>query len=326
MRTTPALSSQVVPLASQAPYHAASLCVSQLPAGAGCYCSGQQGLISILSCDTYHSSPGTVCLPSCHSEPLSALQATSAVSHHAVAPDPPFLHTHTAREGVQVLRGQIRLPDLSPPPRRWDLPPAFTISKTRPLQGGAEAQARGALSSIYSSLAGGAWVNASGWESASPVCSWFGVTCTLDTVVSLHMEANGLVGQVPDLDGLPGLVELSLDGNSVEMTVPQLLQSLQTLTGLKVLSMESNSLSGPLPDAWFPDTIRVPLLPYPVTQPVCVFDVLMMWALAFRCWILTGIVFKVPGCHRIWHSGPACPPACRPARCSQGRSHQAWAV
>ncbi|KAM0944841.1 putative protein kinase RLK-Pelle-LRR-III family [Dioscorea sansibarensis] len=93
------------------------------------------------------------------------------------------------------------------------------------------------------------------WNSSTPTCGWVGVTCDPNgtTVIALRLPGTGLVGPIPPstLSNLPSLRILSLHSNRLSGPLPS---DFSNLTLLRNLYLHNNRLSGPFPPA-------IPLLP-----------------------------------------------------------------
>ncbi|KAK4405016.1 Leucine-rich repeat receptor-like serine/threonine-protein kinase BAM1 [Sesamum angolense] len=82
------------------------------------------------------------------------------------------------------------------------------------------------------------------WNSSDPtsVCSWIGVKCFHDRVVSLNVSNMALYGSVsPQISRLEKLVELSIDGNNFTGEI-----QIENMTSLRFLNMSNNQFSGSL--------------------------------------------------------------------------------
>ncbi|XP_039126026.1 probable inactive receptor kinase At2g26730 [Dioscorea cayenensis subsp. rotundata] len=94
------------------------------------------------------------------------------------------------------------------------------------------------------------------WNSSTPTCSWVGVTCdpNATTVIALRLPGTGLVGPIPSstLSNLPSLRILSLHSNRLSGPLPS---DFSNLTLLRSLYLHNNLLSGPFPPA-------IPLFPH----------------------------------------------------------------
>ncbi|WCJ32533.1 Receptor-like protein kinase BRI1-like 3 [Euphorbia peplus] len=92
----------------------------------------------------------------------------------------------------------------------------------------------------------------SNWNSSSPnPCSWYGVSCSLDNLVtSLNLTNSGLVGylHLPQLVSLQSLKHLSLHGNSFAAGN---LSSGGGVCNLETLDLSSNNFSDPIPPESF---------------------------------------------------------------------------
>ena len=93
---------------------------------------------------------------------------------------------------------------------------------------------RAALIALYDSTDGDHWSNKTGWNDAPGTeCSWYGVTCTGDSVTILDLYANQLTGSLPaELGNLINLTYLSLHTNQLAGTIPAELNNLTNLTDL----------------------------------------------------------------------------------------------
>jgi Leucine-rich repeat (LRR) protein len=132
------------------------------------------------------------------------------------------------------------------------------------------------LVNFYSALGGGNWKNDLNWlDQSQSVCGWQGISCDSATgrVASVALPNNGLIGMVPeDIFDLPGLKILNLQSNQIAINFSTVsnaqflealdlaatgirflysLQNLASLPNFRYLSLASNSLSGPIPEAVF---------------------------------------------------------------------------
>jgi len=142
-------------------------------------------------------------------------------------------------------------------------------------QSGTE-QERQILVNLYNALGGRNWNSDDNWlDDSQNICGWFGISCdsTTGQVVSVVLRNNGLTGMVPaDLFDLPALRILNLESNQIEIdfsavakarslesldltaTGIRFLNTLQNLSGLpnfRFLSLGTNGLTGPIPEAVF---------------------------------------------------------------------------
>ncbi|GAB2210532.1 hypothetical protein Droror1_Dr00015799 [Drosera rotundifolia] len=89
------------------------------------------------------------------------------------------------------------------------------------------------------------------WPTTTPLCTWVGVTCdptTNTTVRSLRLPAVGLVGPIPPdtLSRLSSLRVLSLRSNALSGPIPS---DFSNLTSLRNLYLQDNEFSGQFPDS-----------------------------------------------------------------------------
>jgi len=133
---------------------------------------------------------------------------------------------------------------------------------------------RYALVQIYYSTTGDAWFNSNQWLSEFHACSWYGIACSKDNLVTdLMLDNNGLVGLIPtDLSLLTNLILISMDTNSLEGTIPSQIEKLEklsklflhanfltgllpsefgALTDLKTVDLRANNLIGPIPEEMY---------------------------------------------------------------------------
>ena len=132
------------------------------------------------------------------------------------------------------------------------------------------------LVNLYNGLGGRYWISDDNWlDPSQNICEWFGISCdsTTGQVVSIVLRNNGLTGMVPsDLFDLPALRILNLESNQIEIdfsavakarnlesldltaTGIRFLNTLEDLSGLpnfRFLSLGTNGLTGPIPEAVF---------------------------------------------------------------------------
>ncbi|MFN8496592.1 MAG: PKD domain-containing protein [Anaerolineae bacterium] len=111
-----------------------------------------------------------------------------------------------------------------PPP-----PPAFSCANVTDVSA-AECQA---LVALYTSAGGSGWQTRTNWLTATRVCAWYGVGCSLGHITSLSLTNNGLKGTLPtELGNLTSLQTLSLGNNgALAGALPS------TLTGARLTSL-----------------------------------------------------------------------------------------
>jgi len=101
------------------------------------------------------------------------------------------------------------------------------------------------LIDLYDQTNGDNWSNKTGWKGAAGTeCTWFGVTCNgaADTVLAVNLASNNLTGHLPALL-LPFLALLRLDSNHLTGPLPDF----PTGSQLETLLVRSNALVGEIP-------------------------------------------------------------------------------
>ncbi|MEQ1593959.1 MAG: hypothetical protein ABL985_02570 [Casimicrobium sp.] len=114
---------------------------------------------------------------------------------------------------------------------------------------------RAVLVSLYNGTNGASWTNTTApnapWTVAAAPggeCTWFGVVCapsgSSDTIVEINLPSNNLVGTLPaSLNTLSNLRSLRLQSNSISGALP----SLTGLSSLSYVDVRSNQLTGNVP-------------------------------------------------------------------------------
>ena len=108
---------------------------------------------------------------------------------------------------------------------------------------------RDALIALYNSTDGANWKDNTGWMGAAGTeCTWFGVTCSNNSVSRLSFWQNQLTGTIPsELGNLTNLTYLHFGANSLSGSIPKELGNLTKLTGIYLFS---NALTGAIPQEW----------------------------------------------------------------------------
>lgn len=108
---------------------------------------------------------------------------------------------------------------------------------------------RNSLIALYNSTGGADWINKTGWDINNPdsdVSTWFGITVSNGKVVSINLNNNGLIGNIPDLSALTGLLGISLNYNNFSNTaIPS---SFSQMKSLQYISIPFSNLNGIIPD------------------------------------------------------------------------------
>mmetsp|Transcript_19175 Transcript_19175/g.53419 ORF Transcript_19175/g.53419 Transcript_19175/m.53419 type:complete len:949 (+) Transcript_19175:141-2987(+) len=105
---------------------------------------------------------------------------------------------------------------------------------------------RYAVVQVYFSTMGDAWLKNNQWLSEFHACSWYGIACSVDNLVTdLMLDYNGLNGTIPsDISLLENLILISVDTNSLRGKIPTQIGQLENLS---TLFMQANFLTGSLP-------------------------------------------------------------------------------
>ncbi len=111
---------------------------------------------------------------------------------------------------------------------------------------------RATLISLYDNTGGPGWVRQTKpnssirWKDpAGTECSWFGVTCDAGNqrIVSIDLQANNLIGNLPPLDGLASIISIDVGTNRLSGRLP----ALTPLAALRTFFAYNNRFSGPIP-------------------------------------------------------------------------------
>jgi Leucine-rich repeat (LRR) protein len=106
---------------------------------------------------------------------------------------------------------------------------------------------RAALVNLYNSANGSGWANKTNWLTGAGECTWYGVECLGNQVVTLNLQSNNLVGSIPPaLGNLTALQYLFLGDNRLSGSIPP---ELGNLLSLQLLGLNNNQLTGAIPPA-----------------------------------------------------------------------------
>lgn len=87
------------------------------------------------------------------------------------------------------------------------------------------------------------------WNPSVNVCNWRGIGCSRFRVIWVRLPGARLVGRIPrgSLGNLTELQKLSLRHNSLQGSIPE---DLSNCKALKIVNLQGNQMSGPLPSEW----------------------------------------------------------------------------
>ncbi|AXT18307.1 hypothetical protein D7030_08395 [Flavobacteriaceae bacterium AU392] len=115
---------------------------------------------------------------------------------------------------------------------------------------------RDALIALYNATDGANWTNNTNWNTAAPVCDWYGVIVENGTITQLNLTSNGLIGTIPtELSALTELRGFRLDYNQLTGSIPSWVFNLQSTSSIDIL-LNNNQLSGVLPTTMNSPNIR----------------------------------------------------------------------
>lgn len=106
------------------------------------------------------------------------------------------------------------------------------------------------LIALYDSTNGESWTNNAGWKqgkagtNCNPCNGWYGVQCANNRVVSLELQQNNLIGNLPSIIGLNNLQHFTCGSNKLTGPIPKL----TPLSSLSTFDCSNNQLSGIIPD------------------------------------------------------------------------------
>ena len=91
------------------------------------------------------------------------------------------------------------------------------------------------------------WDCSAGIPSAAGVCTWGGITCSKNNVISVNLSGLGLSGSIPaSIGDITTIQSLILSNNNIIGTIPS---SITNLIGLTNINISGNKLSGVIPTA-----------------------------------------------------------------------------
>lgn len=92
-----------------------------------------------------------------------------------------------------------------------------------------------ALVNLFNSTDGENWQENTGWMKDDTPCSWFGIVCKNGKLSEIHLQENGLQGQLPESIGNWSALEyLNVNDNELSGTVPGSIGQMTDLQGLWV--------------------------------------------------------------------------------------------
>ena len=102
-----------------------------------------------------------------------------------------------------------------------------------------------ALVALFNGAGGPGWTHRDRWLADAQPCGWYGVECSMGSVVQIALPENGLVGTLPP--GLGNLSRLSWLDLSFNLLTGRIPAELGNLSDLNLLSLHSNHLYGWIP-------------------------------------------------------------------------------
>ena len=135
----------------------------------------------------------------------SAASSADFIANHSL----PSLQTFALQDDSQFLQGSPEIKEAAPTvegstDRAFAVHPSgiFTTSASGfqihiPIIFKTDIE-RTTLMALYNGTQGDDWFNNTGWNTSSPICTWYGVTCdSANHVTSLVLENNNLKGSIP---------------------------------------------------------------------------------------------------------------------------------
>jgi len=104
-----------------------------------------------------------------------------------------------------------------------------------------------ALIDLYNSTGGNNWLNNTGWATAAPVSTWYGITTRFGRVAEINLPYNRLTGNLPaSLGTLQSLTILDLSDRQLTGIIPA---SIGNLASLRSLNLSACQFSGNIPSS-----------------------------------------------------------------------------
>ncbi len=103
-----------------------------------------------------------------------------------------------------------------------------------------------AIVALHQHTDGRYWTNTGGWLKTPNPCGWLGLDCEGLTVTAIRLPDNNLVGTLPDdITMLTSLRVLELNSNSISGPIPS--SDFDNLDSLEELDLQHNELTGSIP-------------------------------------------------------------------------------
>ncbi len=100
------------------------------------------------------------------------------------------------------------------------------------------------LVELYNNTYGNNWTDSYNWNLTNTPCSWEGVSCINQHVITIERQTKNLTGSLPDLSALTELQTLDLKNNKLLDRIPKL----DALVNLQSIDLANNQLTGNIPN------------------------------------------------------------------------------
>ncbi len=104
-----------------------------------------------------------------------------------------------------------------------------------------------AMEALWDSTNGPGWTNTTGWDTNTPIDSWYNIIVSGGHITEILLNQNNLSGSIPpELGELTALTTLRLYTNQLSGSIPP---EIGNINSLELLSIYDNQLSGSIPAA-----------------------------------------------------------------------------